>query len=79
MFVFMSADAIPEEELTTLLIGLLVTCPVDGGNPEDCCLNDLRKRPMRERYGWVKALTLEEKRAAWRRHLECAEQKANRK
>lgn len=44
----------------TYLVGLLMECPVQGGNPSSCPLFEKRKLPMVERYEWSKTLSHEE-------------------
>lgn len=36
---------------------LLESCPVEGGNPEDCPLCEMRKLPAADRLRWFNALS----------------------
>lgn len=40
--------------------GLLMECPLHGGNPADCQLNHVRVLPLHDRYEWAKGLGVDE-------------------
>lgn len=52
---------LPEDpSLLAEFVGLLVECPMHGGNPGHCQLNHVRTLPMCDRYEWAKGLTIQE-------------------
>jgi hypothetical protein len=55
----------------SFMMGLLVACPVTQRNPDDCPLHEVRQRPMRERFEWLKQLSADECGALIGRHLAC--------
>jgi len=60
------------QELKQSILGLILACPVDGTNPPDCQLCEIRKLSLRMRFEWVNGLTLEEAEAVWINHEKCS-------
>jgi hypothetical protein len=46
-----------------------------GGNPEDCPLHEVRKRPVEERKAWLELKPDEEVVELYRQHIKCLEYK----
>lgn len=59
------------DRLRNAVIGLSIACPFDQGNPEDCPLCSIRKKPVRERFEWVQSLSGEELVDLYRYHGSC--------
>lgn len=57
------------------VFGLAVACPFDQGNPCKCPLHELRKKSLRERYEWLRALSEEEVRDILIYHQKCMDDK----
>ncbi len=51
--------------------GLLVECPLHGGNPTHCELRHLRGLHLQDRFEWSKALLVEEAAAIRARCARC--------
>jgi hypothetical protein len=67
------------QELKQSILGLVLACPFDGTKPPDCQLCEFRKLPLRTRFEWVNALTLEEAEGIWATHEKCLMLKQCRK
>jgi len=63
-----------EEEARIYLQARLLRCPF-GGNPVDCPLHHIRKRPMQERYAWLEEQSDQQVVELYRYHEVCAERK----
>lgn len=50
--------------------GLLVECPLLGGNPKDCQLHHVRTLQLQHRYEWAKGLEATE---AWHIRAKCSQ------
>ncbi|MCX6895456.1 MAG: hypothetical protein NTZ16_08180 [Verrucomicrobia bacterium] len=47
-------------ELESVALELIVACPLDSSNPQNCPLRQLREQPLTERVRWLRALADEE-------------------
>jgi hypothetical protein len=54
------------------LIGLLVACPSQGGNPAHCQLHQMRLRPMSDRFAWAQQLPPAEIQRIIATHQQCS-------
>jgi hypothetical protein len=61
------------------VFGLAVACPFDQGNPQPCPLHELRKKSLKERYEWLRALSEEEVRNILSFHQKCLAEKSTAK
>jgi hypothetical protein len=59
------------DRLRTFVIGLTVACPYDQGNPDECPLCSLRKKPIADRVRWVNSLSEAELSAIAESHADC--------
>ena len=67
------------QDSTTLaeFMGLLVGCPLHGGNPKECQLHHVRSLALHQRYEWAKGVHLDEAMLIRQRCRAClAHQKA---
>ena len=53
------------------LFGLLVECPLHGGNPDHCLFRSLRSMDLAERYRWTKEIGVDEAAVMRSRCAEC--------
>lgn len=63
------------DNINAIIFGLAMECPLDGGNPDDCKFYQLRKLSVKERWKYVRTMSLEEKFRAYHRHKECYNKK----
>jgi len=42
--------------------GLLMECPLHGGNPATCHLHHVRELPVHDRFEWAKGVAMDEAR-----------------
>ncbi|HWZ93892.1 MAG TPA: hypothetical protein VNW30_01745 [Opitutaceae bacterium] len=58
-------------EFRQSILNLVLSCPVEGGNPPDCQLCEYRNLDLRTRFEWVQGLTLDEAQGIWATHEKC--------
>lgn len=59
-----------DPEALAEFFGLLVECPLHGGNPKDCQLRHIRTLHLQDRYEWAKGLQVDE---AMKLRVQCGE------
>lgn len=68
------ARVLVDEVSAARLVGLLMECPVSGGNPADCPLHEIRLLPLADKFKWARSRTREEADAIFTRHANCPRQ-----
>ncbi len=63
------------QEIRVHLIGLLIECPYDRGNPLECPLYHFREKPIAERLSWLKGLSDRQLQDMYDYHFRCLEEK----
>ena len=69
-------DDIGHKNMRALMCGLTRECPF-GGNPEDCCMYEIRKMPYAERFKWVNELSTVQLETIYHNHLKCSRCKSS--
>ncbi len=62
------------EEARNGMNARIICCSL-GGNPEDCPLHEVRKRPVEERKAWLESKSNDEVIELYRQHIKCLEYK----
>ncbi|MBL4575253.1 MAG: hypothetical protein JKY51_04030, partial [Opitutaceae bacterium] len=67
----------PIQKLRSGVFNLSVACPYTQGNPQECPLCKIRKRPLKDRYIWVQSLSAKKAEQILTHHKCCLEDKEN--
>lgn len=69
-------DTQNESKLKNYLFGLIVECPM-GGNPPHCVFHNIRNRPLKKRFEWIKQMTHSNSVKIFLDHKKCISEKEN--
>lgn len=66
-----SLSEIGYDNLRVLLMNLSCACPF-GGNPEECCMHEIRKIAPKDRFEWVNRLSDSQLEVICSTHRQCS-------